>query len=552
MARLGLERWMLVLGGILLLALLLRLWGIEYGLPFAYQIDEERLYVRNAVQMLSAGSVDPNYFQNPPLYSYLIEALFAVTHGGSEAQRLIGDVPDRGSLYLAARILTAVIGTLAVWLTYLVGRRFFDRRTGLLAALLMAVSFLPVFYSHVALDNVPAMAAACAALIGVAGVLQRGLTRDYAVAGAALGVAAATKYIDGIVLLPLLTATVLAPTSGYASRRSRGIAVAVAAAAVAFVVCNPLSVIEPAHFLRGIDAQGGIVDVHKFGQDPNGGLHYYLWTFTWGLGWVPAIAALIGAALLWRDDRRAALVLLPVVPLFLLYMGLQSRYFGRWMLPVFPIVCVLAAYAGARLVALAARRRPPLRPALTAVAALALAGQGLVYVVHNDRVLSRPQTQNIARTWMLEHIPRDAQIVVEPFRAPSWQSPWPRSVNNFAKVLGDEEARYAEYLSAELVHDYQSLGFCWVMASSNYWGPALEDPEHLPGAAGYFRALERDGTVVFSASPYGDVDSPGGPGRDPVGFNYDWAYDFYPMAYERPGPMVLIYRLHRSRCAPPV
>jgi hypothetical protein len=151
---------------------------------------------------------------------------------------------------------------------------------------------------------------------------------------------------------------------------------------------------------------------------------------------------------------------------------------------------------------------------------------------------------------MLQHIPKDAQIVVEPFRAPSWQSPWPRSVNNFAKLLGDEEARYAEYLSAELVHDYQSLGFCWVMASSNYWGPTLKDPKHVPGAAGYFRALERDGTVVFSASPYGDVDSPGGPGRDRVGFNYDWAYDFYPMAYERPGPMVLIYRLHRSRCAP--
>jgi hypothetical protein len=65
MARLGLQRWMLALAGILLLALLLRLWGIEYGLPFAYQIDEERLYVRNAVGMLSAGSLDPNYFHNP-------------------------------------------------------------------------------------------------------------------------------------------------------------------------------------------------------------------------------------------------------------------------------------------------------------------------------------------------------------------------------------------------------------------------------------------------------------------------------------------------------
>jgi hypothetical protein len=37
--RLGIQPWMLVLAGILLLALVLRLWGIKYGLPFAYQID---------------------------------------------------------------------------------------------------------------------------------------------------------------------------------------------------------------------------------------------------------------------------------------------------------------------------------------------------------------------------------------------------------------------------------------------------------------------------------------------------------------------------------
>jgi hypothetical protein len=541
---------MLVLAGILLLALSLRLWGIEYGLPFAYQIDEERIYVRDAVQMLGAGSIDPNYFQNPPLYSYLLEAIFAVAHGGSDAQRLIGDVPDRGGLYLLARVATALVGTLAVWLTYLMGRRFCDRRTGLLAALLMAVAFLPAFYSHVALDNVPAMAAASAALIGVARVLQRGMTRDYALAGVALGVAAATKYIDGIVLLPLLTATLLAPTGGRATSRRRGILLALGLAVVAFFACNPYAAIDPGHFLRNLDAQGNVVDLHKFGQDPDGGIPYYLWTLTWGLGWVPALAALCGAVLLWRDDRRAALVLVPVIPLFVLYMGLQSRYFGRWMLPAFPILCVLAGYAASRLVELASQRRTSLRPALLGAVAVALAGQGLVYTVHTDRVLSRPHTQNVARDWMLENIPEHAQIVVEPFRAASWKSPWPKATTSFRNVLGDEEVPYAQYLSAEAVHDYQSLGFCWVLASSNYWGPTLKDPDYAPEAPGYYRALERDGDVVFSASPYGDVDSAGGPWRDEVEFNYDWAYDFYPMAYERPGPMVLIYRLHESRCAP--
>ena len=38
-------------------------------------------------------------------------------------------------------------------------RRFFGTEPALIAAALMAVAFLPVFYSHVALNNVPAMTA---------------------------------------------------------------------------------------------------------------------------------------------------------------------------------------------------------------------------------------------------------------------------------------------------------------------------------------------------------------------------------------------------------
>ena len=53
-----------------------------------------------------------------------------------------------------------------------------------------------------------------------------------------------------------------------------------------------------------------------------------------------------------RDNWRIALVLVPAPVLFLLFMGTQERYFGRWLMPVFPMICLLAAYAvlrGARL-----------------------------------------------------------------------------------------------------------------------------------------------------------------------------------------------------------
>jgi hypothetical protein len=540
---------MLILGAILLLALGLRLWGVKYGLPFAYQIDEERVYVRKAVRMLDAGSLNPHYMHNPPLLTYLLSAIFAVQHGGGEAHRLIGDVPDRQSLFLTARIIVALLGTLAVGLTFAAARRFFDQRTGLVAAALMAVAFLPVFYSHVALNNVPATAAAAASLIGTAGILRRGATRDYMLAGAFMGVAAATKYLDGIVLVPMLTATLLAPRGPGAPPLGKALLIGVGSGVAAFVVCNPFAVIHPLHFLGSLGVQSDVVDKHKYGETAHGGVLHYLRTFTWGLGWLPAMAALGGAVLLAREDRRRALVLVPIVPLFVLYIGLQSRYFGRWLLPVFPIVCILAAYAAVRAAdwAAARLRAPRMAGALAAVAAAALGLQGLIHSVHDDRVLSRPHTFNLTREWMLAHVPSGDKVITEPFFANAWNSPWRRAISSPRLLLGGDSA-YARYLSDRLVRAYISHDYCWVVASSDYWGLTLKDPIVGERARNYYAALNRYGSVRYSASPWGSADRPGGPGHDVVPFDYDFTYDFYPLSYTRPGPMVQVYRLHGGRC----
>ena len=63
----------------------------------------------------------------------------------------------RREIWLIARVVCAALGTLSVWLLYLAGARLFDRRTGLLAAAVLAVAFLPVFYSKLALNDVPAL-----------------------------------------------------------------------------------------------------------------------------------------------------------------------------------------------------------------------------------------------------------------------------------------------------------------------------------------------------------------------------------------------------------
>ena len=45
---------------ILLVALALRLWNLDHGLPFAYNVDEDEHFVQHAVDMFD-GSLDQGY-----------------------------------------------------------------------------------------------------------------------------------------------------------------------------------------------------------------------------------------------------------------------------------------------------------------------------------------------------------------------------------------------------------------------------------------------------------------------------------------------------------
>ncbi len=217
-----------------------------------------------------------------------------------------------------------------------------------------------------------------------------------------------------------------------------GVALAGVCALASFLLANPYALLDFKLFYSELVHQSSLSDEAqgKLGAPKEIGIFYYLWSFSWGLGWVPALAALGGAIAIWPRHARIGWLLVPAAILFLGFMGLQDRYFGRWLLPIFPIACVLAAYFASRLVSVvlekampparaggmssSAPRRGRLALLAGALVAIMLLAQGVVYSVHNDLVLSRADTRNITRAWMVAHVPRGTPIVVEPVVLDSW------------------------------------------------------------------------------------------------------------------------------------
>jgi 4-amino-4-deoxy-L-arabinose transferase-like glycosyltransferase len=560
------RRWAwLGLAAVLVGGLGLRLWGIGEGLPYAYNADEAGHFVPHAVKMFEQHSLNPHYFANPPAFTYVLHYLFALWYGGSAGVRHAFDAHP-GDVYTLARVAAAVLGTAALWLLYATGARLFGRGVGLLAAAIEAVAFLPVFYAHLALNDVPALAPLTLSLLGSAGVLRKGRGRDYLLAGAGLGLACATKYTAGIVLVPFaaaLAARYLQAQPEAGRSALRGIALAGGAALAAFLIANPYALLDFKSFHSGLvhqstlsaEAQG------KLGAPKDGGFAYYLWSLTWGLGWVPALAALGGALSVWRRERALGWLLVPAPLLYLAFMGLQGRYFGRWLLPVFPIVCLLAACFAVSLIAraaaaLAARRATASRRVPIAFATLLVAvllAQGLSYSVHSGKVLARADTRNLTRAWMVAHIPPGTPIVVEPVAPDAWGKRWRKYPSTLSRIsvsgglepsvtreVGIED--YERTLSPALIGYYERHSYCWVVSGSTQSGRAYADPKAVPHAIAYYTALARQGEVAYRVSPYSQ-------GRGPVAFDFDWSFDYYPLAYDRPGPEMTVYRLHGGGCA---
>lgn len=193
---------------ILTFAITLRLIGIDHGFPFIFHPDEPSV-IRSALGI--RFDINPHHFDWPHLYFYINYVLFM----GFSFFRNFLDLgfvrtafpiiwDDTLIFYLLSRILTAFIGAFTVIPTYLIASKLFNRTTGLLAALLLAITPYHVHLSHFALIDIPMLFFFTWGIYFCVKNLETDKPMDYMLAGLLFGLAASTKYNGalGALLVP--------------------------------------------------------------------------------------------------------------------------------------------------------------------------------------------------------------------------------------------------------------------------------------------------------------------------------------------------------------
>jgi 4-amino-4-deoxy-L-arabinose transferase-like glycosyltransferase len=475
---------------VLAVAAVLRFWALGSGIPFAVGAGEPEIMTR-VVRMMQTGDFNPHSFGCPALYIYVqlaVACVHFVLGVGSGAFGSLAGISD-ANLYLWARAVTALLGTATVYVVYVTGTRW-GARHALLAASLMAVMPYHVRESHYVLTDVPMAFLTTLSFLFTLRALEKQTLGAFAWAGATAGLAAATKYYGGLMLVaPVLAAFLV--SNPQRTRRSLALA-AVGAAAGCFVAAAPYTVLDLPGFLDGF---AGALQSRALNAEP-GWLAYLrhtsitLWypgmvLLFWGL-----VLAIVRAI---RGPGKARFTLLVVCPtLYFLLVSSRTQVFARYLMPLVPFISLLVAIAIVSGVTLLRRFNIP-RPArtslivaLTVVAILPPAVSSISW----DGSHGRPSTYTQAYDWIVEHVPSDAGVVVE---SGTFRLPRPYRSMNVSRLTDNE---YEAYVRARMTYA--------VLAgerSAAVFDAPGSDPDQF---ARYRRLLDRMSLVAaFKRAPTG-------------------------------------------------
>jgi len=436
----------LALAAILALAAALRLVGSRYGLPLSVLNPDEASIVPRAWRM-GHGHLDPGWYDYPSLLMVVL----------APVQAFFG-APSLG----AARLVAVGIGLGGVGATWWLGRRAYGTGAAIVGAAAVAVATTHVAYSRTAVTDVLlTLAITCVLALAVEGRIEW--------AGLAVGLAASAKYPGAIAAVPVVVA-------GWG--RWRELARAAALAVAGFALTSPFVLIHAGAAWDDVSRVQRLARAGWLGfeNDPITPVAYLdrLWEAVGPL--LLVAAAGIVAALVRR--RRTDLVLLSFAAAYWLTLMPQQAHFDRYVLPLVPVLAVLAGSVRAVVpVALVALLLP------------------LAWTVADTRELTRTDTRLRADAWVAAHVPRGDPVAADPSTLPL---PGRRVVR--LELPGPGRPSDPERDLARLRRE----GVRWVIVSGAVTDRVLAAPDRYPREALFYERLGhglQPAFVVFPDEP---------------------------------------------------
>jgi|GEM_PF-358088 len=428
--RLRLGKLNFALVAIVLLGLALRLWGINFGLPYTYAPDEPS-HLLVTLQIVKTGDLNPHWWYYPSLMFYLNAAalgLFFLAGRLAGAFTTLADLPpphvvamgvgrlDLPGELLVSRGLVALFSAAAIVLVYLIGRRLHANKwVAAVAALLFAVSPTVVDHSHRFGPDIFALFFSLASFLFAVQIVDEPKLGRYLAAGVAAGLAIASKYNAGVILIPFIVAHFL--RFGFSGWRRKELYLGLAATGLAFVAAVPFAVLDFPRFWEGVRWQIFSYSTEGHAGQEGNAWQWYVSYLLGTEGGMVALAALCGAYSLFAHSNKL-LILISFPLVYLLFVSQLLVRNARTSMLIIPFLDLLAAVLIVNvhewMIGTQRFRRAVVAAVVAAVGALVIVPPMQTALADNIR-LTQPDGRETARQWLEANLPAGARVAEEAY-----------------------------------------------------------------------------------------------------------------------------------------
>ncbi len=396
------------LGLILGVGFLLRIYAIDFGLPYLYHADEP--IIVNHALAYGSGDLNPHFFNVPPLTSYLLFVIYGVLFMVGKVTFFFPSLDsyiklyltDPTIFYLLGRICVGVIPsvwTLLVW--YHIIRKHFSFSSAVLSLIIFSTCFNHVTEAHYIYTDILLVLMICLVFGAIFDLVDKPTSKNLNFkVGVLIGLAISIKYNAVFLLIPYFFTYL-----SCATRKVKYFFIGIAGILLAYVIGNPFSIIDFKAFYTDL-----VLQAHA--QEGTYVAHHFFYSISNGFGLVGTMTLLLSLALelslsLKRSINIKKLAILSWLIVYYFVLIRMGQPYPRYILPLIPAVVFLIG----DLLSFAKHRFNWSRKTILLVLILVCA-QPFASSIQWNRIMSNEDTRTLAVRWMENNIPSGSKIGV--------------------------------------------------------------------------------------------------------------------------------------------
>ena len=311
--------------------------------------------------------------------------------------------PDEfAKIYLAGRYIVVLFALLTVLFVYLIGKRLYNERVGLLSSLFLAVTPLFVIQSHYIKPDIPLVFWITLSFYFALSIMETRKLKYYILSGIAAGLAMGSKYPGVLAIFPIIVAHFIAQGGLKKNRLLLGAGLSII---FFFFLSSPYTLIHFSCFWHDISWTTEVVSKSPFYHFFNSLLYYPITMFLYTIS--PFLFLVIFASVLFALRFRTAkeFFLFSAILPFILLMFLVKSGSETYGLPAYPFLAILAGNFFN--ISIFKRKISMItKPILF----FAIVGTTFYYTFSFERIAKNTDVRMETSLWVEENIPQGARI----------------------------------------------------------------------------------------------------------------------------------------------